>query len=176
MFNSALSGDKAAQSYLSYLWAEAGKQSLHNARGAFEKISDVSSTATLVFFAVGLPEAAAVTGAIGRIANGAIALDDYLSGNTVRAAIGAGAIFVGAFVSSKVSRGLGQITEKGLAIRVGKNGLYYSLGRRGAMQTWETTQALIRADIAASKFGDLAPEVVDQLINKAKDAYDALQN
>lgn len=68
------------------------------------------------------------------------------------------------------------ITEKGLAIHAGRNALYYSLGRRGAMKTWEAAQALIRADIASSNFGELAPEVVDQLINKAKDAYDALQN
>ena len=48
-------------------------------------------------------------------------------------------------------------------------------GRRGAMATWDAMKALIEFDIADSVFGDLAPEVAQQLIGEAKKAYDALQ-
>jgi len=60
-------------------------------------------------------------------------------------------------------------------ITVGTNGQFYSLGRRGAMKTKDGLEALIKADIAAGKFGEMAPQVASQLVDFVKKAYDALQ-
>jgi hypothetical protein len=168
LFNAASNEDEAAKIYVSYIVHEAG-------RDVLQKISDTSSTMTLTFLAVGAPEAAGVSSCVGLVADIGLAIDDALSGNYKEAGISAVMIVAGAGVSQSVKTGLNSVIEKGLKISVGSNGQFYSLRRRGAMKTWDAMNALLKADIATGKFGDMAPELSSQMINLAKKAYDALQ-
>jgi hypothetical protein len=164
----ALNGDKNAQNYLGMAMHDVGRSTLSD-------INDNASAATLFFLAIGEPEAAAVTGAVSLLTSGALIVDDLLSGNTKDAAIGGTALVAGIVVNKAVGKFVKGAVEKGIKISVGKNGQYYSLGRQGAMKTWDGVKAKIMGDIAASKFGDIAPEIASQLIDNAKKAYDAAQ-
>jgi RHS repeat-associated protein len=169
IFQAAGNGDKSAQAYLGYLWHEAG-------RGVLKEISDKSTTASLAFLAIGVPEAAGIAGTIGTIADAGLALDDFLSGNYADGLSGAITIAAGYGISKAVKGVLDTAVDKGIKISVGKNGQYYSADRRGALGKWDAMQTLIKADIASGKFGEIAPEAANQLVNLAKKAYDALFN
>jgi hypothetical protein len=168
IINSALSGNKSAQAQVGYLWQQAGREILTN-------VSSRSSQATLVFLTTGAPEAAAVASGVGYIANGLLLLDDFLSENYESAFLDSSTLIAGVILNKGIGRGVERIAEKGIKISVGKNGRYYSLDRRGAMGSRDAIRLLIAADIADSSFGDLAPEVAEQLLNKAMEAYDKLQ-
>ncbi|MCL2130053.1 MAG: hypothetical protein FWH35_06860, partial [Treponema sp.] len=169
LFHRADSGDQAAKAYAGYLWHQAG-------RSALETISEKSSQATLAFMAVGAFDAAAVSSGIGMIADIALTVDDVLSGNYSDAMLRGGAVVAGVILSQSVKSGVNAVANKGLQINIGKNGLYYSLGRRGAMQTWRATKALIKADIALGKFGEVSPQIAGEIVNMAKQAYKAVKS
>ncbi|GHT80194.1 hypothetical protein FACS1894130_11000 [Spirochaetia bacterium] len=168
LFNAASNGDKSAQVLSGYIVHEAS-------RDVLQQISDKSNTATIAFLAVGAVEAAGFASGVGMVADIALAIDDAISGDYKSAGIGAAMIVAGVVAKGIVKAGIDSTVNKGLQITVGKNGQFYEVGRRGAMNSWEGMQKLIRADIAANKFGDIAPEAASQLLNMVKKAYDALQ-
>ena len=168
LFNAAGNGDVSAQNALKYITREVGRDML-------QQVSDVSSNASLVFLCVGAPEATAITSTIGLICDGVLAVDTFLNEDKVKGVVDSLFIVAGVVAGKTVGKALDNVVDKGLCISIGKNGLYYSLGRSGAMKTWEATKALIQADIASSVFGDIAPELASRIISEAKKAYDALQ-
>jgi RHS repeat-associated protein len=128
LLNAASHGDQAAQTYVGYIIHEAG-------RDVLKQISSTSSTASLAFLAVGAPEAAGIASGVGMLADIGLSIDDALSGNYKDAAIGGFMIVAGIGISKAVSSGLDSLVEKGIKISVGENGQYYSVGRRGALNT-----------------------------------------
>jgi len=168
LFNAASNGDKSAQAFAGMIMHEAGRETMRD-------ISLGSDKATLLFLAIGQPGAAGVTSAIGLIADGALSLDDIISGNTSEGLKGFGIMVAGFAVGKAGSKFANGLIEKGMKISVGKNGMYYSLGRSGTMKTRDGFQALLKSDIASSKFGDLAPEVASQLLKTALKAFDEMQ-
>jgi hypothetical protein len=169
LFNASSHGDQAAQVYSSYIIHEAGRDSL-------KQISNASSTTSLTFLAVGVPEVAGIASGVGMIADISLAIDDTLSGNYKDAGIGFLMVAAGVGISKAVGSGLDNAVEKGLKISVGKNGQFYSVGHSGAMKTLDGMQALLKADMAAGKFGEIAPQVATQLLDLAKKAYDAIKD
>jgi hypothetical protein len=167
LLNAASHGDRAAQTYASYIIHEAG-------RDVLKQISSTSSIVGLGFLAVAAPEAAGIASGVGMLADIGLSVDDALSGNYKDVAIGGIMIVTGIGISKAVSSGLDSLVEKGINISVGKNGRYYSAGHRGALNTWDATQTLLKADIAAGKFGEIAPEAASQLLNLTKKAFDVL--
>jgi RHS repeat-associated protein len=167
LFHKADSGDQAAKAYLGMVWHQAGRKIL-------EQTSDHSSKATLVFLAVGAPEAAAVSSAVGSIADGLLMLDDILSEN-YEDAFARGAILVTGVVFDKVAgKALRSITDKAIGITVGKTGRFYEIGRRGAIETKDALRRLITADIAEGVFGQLSVEMAGQLLENSLKAFDEL--
>jgi hypothetical protein len=80
-------------------------------------------------------------------------LDDALQGDYARAVVGIASIAIGAYVNNGMKAGLKNVANAGLKISMGKNSLYYSIGRRGAMNTWVALEAKMRADLASSVYG-----------------------
>jgi hypothetical protein len=128
----------------------------------------------LVFLAVGAPEAAGISSGVGLIADGLLMLDDIVSGN-YRDAIAEGFILVAGVVFNKAAGKLvDNVVDKAIRINVGKNGQYYEIGRRGAINTREALRRFVTADIANGTFGKLNTEMAGQLLEKALKAFDEL--
>jgi hypothetical protein len=167
LFNRADNGDQAASYMLQYTFHQAG-------RDALEKINEGSSTAALVFFAVGFVEAAGVASAVSTITSAALSVDDILSGNIAEGVIGIAGVVAGTIASTAISKGVEKAIDNGIAVTVGKNNQFYSLGHRGAIKAWDAIERKIKGDIASGIYGRLAPEAANQIINSAKDAYKAI--
>ena len=169
LFRAAGSGDQEARAYLGYLWHQAGLDVL-------QTLSNVSAKASIVFLVIGMPQIASGVATVGLVADSLLVLDDLLNSNYSNALLDGAVIIAGVVLKTNVEMGVRRISEKGLKISIGKNGRYYSMGRRGAMQSKRAIRSLIAADIANSVFGNLAPEFANRILRLSMDAYDATKN
>lgn len=165
LFRRADGGDQAAKSCLGAMWHEAN-------RDVLKQVSDGSSKATLLFLAVGAPEAAAVSSGVGLVADGLLVLDDIISGNYGDAMVNGAILVAGVALNKAAGKIVNSVADRAIGISVGKNGRFYEIGRRGAMKTKDAFRALVAADIASGVFGDLIPEVSEQVLEKALKAFD----
>jgi RHS repeat-associated protein len=167
LFRRADNGDQSAKTLLGMMWHEAGRDTL-------KEISDGSSIATLAFLAFGVPEGAAVASGVGLVADGLLVLDDIISGNYGDAIADGTILVAGIIIKKQVGKLVEGVGNRAVSISVGKNGRYYELGRRGALNTKDALRALVAADIANGIFGNLAPEVASQLLKEANKAIEEL--
>ncbi|MCL2805262.1 MAG: hypothetical protein FWD26_04925 [Treponema sp.] len=168
LFNEVLLGNKAAQSQIRMIWKQARRQLLIDA-------SRISSNASLIFLAMGAIQVSGVVGTITFTADLLLIIDDFLEGN-YNGGIFNTTVLVAGFISKRIFQGgIRYIGERGIKISIGRNGRYYSLGRRGALRTKTAIKQQIQGDIANSEFGKIAPSITEQLINKVTEAYNILE-
>jgi RHS repeat-associated protein len=165
LINNALSGDKSAQSYTGYLVHEASIDVL-------QSISDNSTKATLIFLVAGAPEAAGASSLVGIAADTILAIDQMLNGDMVEGAVNMGFVVAGYVTGKAVSKMADKAIDVGLNIHIGKNNRFYSLGRRGAMNTWEATAKQITGDLAELNIPAITQTAI---IDAAKKAYNNAQ-
>ena len=165
MVDAAGKGDPQAKQQLKQAAYLASKEVLH-------EISDKCSYASLFFLAIGCPEVAAVTGAISMAADGLLILDEaFIEKNYKGAAIDTLFFVASAVINKKIGNEIKKVA--GVSIKVGKNGHFYEIGK-GPIKTAEGLKKLVKKDIADGVFGQVAPEMVDQIIDSVGDAFKKL--
>jgi len=126
-------------------------------------ISDASGAATLFCLLIGQPEIAGVTGAAGEVANGLLLLDSLTTGDYTDARKRARTILFSRLANIGTGKGLEKLGNS-INISIGKNGLYYMKGRRGALKTVDGIRKQLMKDFTEGYFGQkIAPEVASQL-------------
>jgi len=169
MIQAAGNGDQSARTHLDFIWHKARRDTLIT-------LSNNSTTATFVFLAYGAVPLAKISSAVGLVADIALTFDDFISGNHIDGFVSAGFVVAGLLLNSGATTGVNAIIERGIRINRGRNGLFYSKGRRGALKTRDAITRLIRADIAAGKLGEITPIVAGEIIDMAGLAYEALSD
>ncbi|WP_253707799.1 RHS repeat domain-containing protein [Treponema sp. OMZ 799] len=131
--------------------------------------SENSGTATLLFLAIGQPELAAITGTIGTAADILLGFDDLFNGNYIKGCVGIVGSISLRFVGSGTDKLLSKLGNS-INIKIGKNGLYYMKGRKGALKTIDGLRKQLYKDFVEGYFGEaIAPELASQVVDKVID-------
>nr|WP_253685081.1 hypothetical protein [Treponema sp. OMZ 792] len=125
--------------------------------------SENSGTATLLFLAIGQPELAAITGTIGTAADILLSFDNLSNGNYIEGAKGFAVVILSSLAGSGIKKGCEKLGSL-ISISVGKNGLYYMKGRRGALKTIDGLRKQLYKDFVEGYFGEkMAPGAASQM-------------
>ncbi|AGT44186.1 YD repeat-containing protein [Treponema pedis str. T A4] len=125
--------------------------------------SDIAGSATLLFLAIGQPELAAITGTIGTAADILLGFDNLSNGNYIEGAKGFAVVILSSLASSGIKKGCEKLGSL-ISISVGKNGLYYMKGRRGALNTIDGLRKQLYKDFVEGYFGEkMAPGAASQM-------------
>ena len=127
--------------------------------------SEHSGTATLFLLTIGQPELAAITSTIGLAADSLLVIDNFANGNIVEGSKGIAVIGLSMLANEGVKKGFEKLGSL-VGISVGKNGLYYMKGRRGALKTIDGIRKQLYKDLVEGYFGQaIAPEVASQMVD-----------
>ena len=127
--------------------------------------SEHSGTATLFLLTIGQPGLAAITSTIGLAADSLLVIDNFANGNIVEGSKGIAVIGLSMLANNGVKKGFEKLGSL-VGISVGKNGLYYMKGRRGALKTIDGIRKQLYKDLVEGYFGQaIAPEVASQMVD-----------
>ena len=127
--------------------------------------SEHSGTATLFLLTIGQPGLAAITSTIGLAADSLLVIDNLANGNIVEGSKGIAVIGLSMLANNGVKKGFEKLGSL-VGISVGKNGLYYMKGRRGALKTIDGIRKQLYKDLVEGYFGQaIAPEVASQMVD-----------
>ncbi len=167
LINQASMGNKSAQNTLKFAFHQANQEMLQD-------ISDKSGKASLVFLAIGCPEASGAFGTVSMVADTLMGIDNIFNDNgkeglsqliTVAASYGA---------SKGVEQAVSRIAN--IQITVGKTGRYYEIGKRGAIKTEKALRKMVAKDIAKGYFGEnIAPEMASQIVEQSVEAFKTIK-
>ena len=127
--------------------------------------SEHSGTATLFLLTIGQPGLAAITSTIGFAADSLLVIDNFANGNIIEGSKGIAVIGLSMLANNGVKKGFEKLGSL-VGISVGKNGLYYMKGRRGALKTIDGIRKQLYKDLVEGYFGQaIAPEVASQMVD-----------
>lgn len=169
MMNLASKGDQGSQILLNYIFHEATIQTL-------EQVSSYSSTASLLCLSMGAPEGAAVFSTVSTISDSIIAIDDLITGNTIKGLKEGVSIIAGIATSHLIKAGMEEL-EFGISITVGKNHQYYKLGHKGAVKlSKKELRRVMLSEFASGYFGEEVMPYAKDIVDKAIEVYTTIFN
>jgi RHS repeat-associated protein len=150
----AAMGNENAQQMVKMIWYEASVK-------MSDDLSDTMDYTAIACLAIGQPEGALAAKIVGTAADiSSLALrfaysmdtGDYTDfmANTI---IKGSSYVIGAVISEKLTK---------ISIRVGKNGLYYQLGRSGALKKWDA----IKKDITKKLSPEIGDKATEEILKK----------